>query len=74
MAGGHQVDLHLACPTTGGVRIYGNDEGYFKPAELLTDRKPPNPGLMLRPKPQRQDRHQPRAVFGLSSITPTAKK
>ncbi|MGD0743570.1 MAG: TIM-barrel domain-containing protein [Verrucomicrobiota bacterium] len=34
VAGGNHVDLHLAFPTVGGVRIYGNDEGYFKPAEL----------------------------------------
>ena len=34
-AGGHSVDLHLALPKTGGVRIFGNDQGYFKPAELL---------------------------------------
>ncbi len=30
VAGGHQVDLHLALPTTGGVRIYGKDEGYWR--------------------------------------------
>jgi alpha-glucosidase (family GH31 glycosyl hydrolase) len=34
-AGGHNVDLHLALLKTGGVRIYGSDEGYFKPADLL---------------------------------------
>jgi alpha-glucosidase (family GH31 glycosyl hydrolase) len=35
LAGGHKVDLHLALPKTGGVRIYGSDEGFFKPADLL---------------------------------------
>ncbi len=35
MAGGHEVDLRLALPTTGGVRIYGSDEGYWRPADLL---------------------------------------
>jgi alpha-glucosidase (family GH31 glycosyl hydrolase) len=35
IAGSQQVDLHLALPTTGGIRIYGADEGYWKPAHLL---------------------------------------
>jgi alpha-D-xyloside xylohydrolase len=35
VAGGHPVDLRLALPTTGGVRIYGNDQGFFKPEQLL---------------------------------------
>ena len=35
VAGSHRVDLHLALPKTGGVRIYGSDEGYWKPADLL---------------------------------------
>ena len=35
MAGGHVVDLRLALPTTGGVRIYARDEGYWRPADLL---------------------------------------
>jgi alpha-glucosidase (family GH31 glycosyl hydrolase) len=35
LAGGHKVDLHLVLPKTGGVRIFGSDEGYFKPADLL---------------------------------------
>jgi len=35
VAGGHDVDLHLALPTTGGVRIYGSNEGYWRPANLL---------------------------------------
>ena len=34
-AGGHTLDLHLALPKTGGVRIFIKDQGYFKPAELL---------------------------------------
>lgn len=35
VAAGHHVDLHLALPKTGGIRIYGSDEGYWRPAELL---------------------------------------
>ena len=35
VAGGRHVDLHLALPTTGGVRIYNNDQGYWRPADLL---------------------------------------
>ena len=35
VAGGHPVDLRLALPTTGGVRIYGSDQGYWRPAGLL---------------------------------------
>ncbi len=34
-AGGHKVELRLALPATGGVRIYGRDEGYWRPADLL---------------------------------------
>ena len=34
VAGGNQVDLSLALPTTGGIRIFGKDQGYFKPTEL----------------------------------------
>jgi alpha-glucosidase (family GH31 glycosyl hydrolase) len=34
-AGVHRVDLRLALPTTGGVRIYGPNEGYWRPADLL---------------------------------------
>ncbi len=32
--GNNQVDLSLALPTTGGIRIFGKDQGYFKPTEL----------------------------------------
>ena len=35
VASGHSVNLHLSLPRTGGVRLYGDDEGYFKPDELL---------------------------------------
>jgi alpha-glucosidase (family GH31 glycosyl hydrolase) len=35
MAGGHEVDLRLALPTTGGIRIYGSEQGYWRPANLL---------------------------------------
>lgn len=34
-AGAHEVDLHLALPTTGGVRIYSNNEGYWRPVDLV---------------------------------------
>ncbi|MDE3067941.1 MAG: hypothetical protein KGJ60_10380 [Verrucomicrobiota bacterium] len=34
-AGDRQLNLHLALPETGGVRIYGDDQGWFKPAKLL---------------------------------------
>ncbi len=35
MAGGHEVDLHLALPKTGGIRIYGSEQGYWRPENLL---------------------------------------
>ena len=35
LAGGRKVDLRLALPKTGGIRIFGKDEGYFKPADLV---------------------------------------
>jgi alpha-glucosidase (family GH31 glycosyl hydrolase) len=35
LAGHHRVDLRLALPKTGGIRIFGKDEGYFKPVDLL---------------------------------------
>ena len=31
VAGGHQVALRLARPATGGIRICGSDEGYWRP-------------------------------------------
>ena len=34
-AGGHHVDLNLTRPSTGGVRLFGTAQGYFKPAGLL---------------------------------------
>jgi len=36
VAGDRKVDLRLALPSTGGVRIYGSDEGFWRPADLLT--------------------------------------
>lgn len=30
----HPVDLHLSLPQSGGFRIYGDSEGYFKPLSL----------------------------------------
>lgn len=35
VAGGHSVTLHLELPASGGVRLYGSGEGYFKPAGRL---------------------------------------
>ncbi|HEV2327603.1 MAG TPA: TIM-barrel domain-containing protein [Verrucomicrobiae bacterium] len=35
LAGDHSVNLHLSLPKTGGIRLCGDDEGYFKPDELL---------------------------------------
>jgi alpha-glucosidase (family GH31 glycosyl hydrolase) len=35
MAGGHSVVLRLVLPATGGIRIYGSEEGYWRPADLL---------------------------------------
>ena len=35
VAGGHQVDLRLSLPKTGGIRIFTSHEGYFKPDDLL---------------------------------------
>ena len=35
VAGGHQVALRLVLPATGGIRICGNDEGYWRPDGLL---------------------------------------
>jgi len=35
LADKQQVDMQLSLPQSGGVRIHGQDEGYFKPAGLL---------------------------------------
>ncbi|HEX3626774.1 MAG TPA: TIM-barrel domain-containing protein [Verrucomicrobiae bacterium] len=43
-AGGHSVNLHLSLPKAGGVRIYGDNEGYFKPEELLPSNVDPSSG------------------------------
>jgi alpha-glucosidase (family GH31 glycosyl hydrolase) len=34
-AGAHSVELHLALPATGGIRVFGSDEGYWRPDDLL---------------------------------------
>jgi alpha-glucosidase (family GH31 glycosyl hydrolase) len=34
-AGGHEVEMHLVLPSTGGIRIYGSEEGYWRPNGLL---------------------------------------
>ncbi len=34
-AGGRQVEMRLVLPATGGIRIYGRDEGYWRPGGLL---------------------------------------
>lgn len=33
-AGNRQIDLTLVLPATGGVRVFGSDEGYWRPASL----------------------------------------
>ena len=35
LAGGRSVNLRVSLPKAGGIRIYGDDEGYFKPDALL---------------------------------------
>jgi len=35
VAGGYSVNLHLALPESGGFRLYGDQQGYFKPGQLL---------------------------------------
>ena len=35
LADNRPVDLHISLPQSGGVRIYNDREGYFKPASLL---------------------------------------
>lgn len=35
VAGDHSVDLRLALPSSGGARIYGKAEGYWRPVDLL---------------------------------------
>jgi alpha-glucosidase (family GH31 glycosyl hydrolase) len=59
--GGRQVDLHLALPKTGGIRIYGRDEGYWRPADLLPLKATQSSGsctletaegrIVIRPRP-----------------------
>ncbi len=44
MAGSHEVDLRLVLPATGGVRIYGSEEGYWRPADLLPLKATQTPG------------------------------
>ena len=43
-AGDHKVDLRLVLPATGGVRIYGSEEGYWRPADLLPLKATQTPG------------------------------
>ena len=35
-AGGRGVELCVALPATGGIRVYGSDEGYWRPDGLLS--------------------------------------
>jgi alpha-glucosidase (family GH31 glycosyl hydrolase) len=44
MAGDHKVELRLVLPKTGGIRIYGSDEGYWRPADLLPLKATQTPG------------------------------
>ena len=43
-AGDHKVELRLVLPSTGGVRIYGSEEGYWRPADLLPLKATQTPG------------------------------
>ncbi len=43
-AGGHEVELRLVLPKTGGVRIYGSEEGYWRPDGLLPLKATQTPG------------------------------
>jgi len=61
MAGGHKADLRLVLPATGGIRIYGSEEGYWRPADLLPLKATQTPGscsietaggrVVISPKP-----------------------
>lgn len=44
VAGGHQVDLRLHLPASGGIRICGRHEGYWRPDELLPIKASQSPG------------------------------
>ena len=44
VAGGHEVELRLVLPATGGVRIYGSEEGYWRPDSLLPLKATQTPG------------------------------
>ena len=44
MAGSHDVNLRLVLPATGGVRIYGSEEGYWRPEGLLQLKATQAPG------------------------------
>ncbi len=63
LAGGHQVDLRLALPTAGGIRIYGSDEGYWRPADLLPLKATQDLRLMFHRNRRWQGCYQPEAVF-----------
>jgi alpha-glucosidase (family GH31 glycosyl hydrolase) len=65
LAGKEPIDLHLSLPKTGGVRIYGTDEGYFKPADLLplNINGPTNPGLIKIADGRVSIRQKPFAIF-----------
>ncbi len=41
LAGDKPVDLHVAAPKSGGLRLYGDHEGYFKPTSLLPPKQLP---------------------------------
>lgn len=41
------VDLHLSLPKSGGIRLYGGSEGYFKPDSLLAIPMKKVPGKYL---------------------------
>ncbi len=73
VAGGHEVDLHLALPSTGGVRIYGSHEGYWRPGDLLPLKATQTPGsCSIETVEGRIVIHQ--RPFSISFHDPTGKK
>ncbi len=46
-AGNRPIDLRLSFPKIGGIRLYGNTEGFFKPSELLEVQAKTDAGQLL---------------------------
>ena len=47
MAADFPVDLNLSLPKEGGIRLYTNNQGYFKPAELSPLKVSKEPGKQI---------------------------